>query len=960
MIAEDVGFPLLVRPSYVLGGRAMEICYSPEGLGEYLERHVKADQEHPLLLDRFLEDAIEVDVDALCDGETCEVAGIMQHVEEAGVHSGDSACVIPPMSLGEEMLAEIEETTRRIALELGVIGLINIQYAVAGGRLYVIEANPRASRTVPFVSKAIGAPLAKIACRLMLGEPLSEIELPTMHNGHVSVKEAVLPFARFAGADAVLGPEMKSTGEVMGIAADFPTAFGKAQAAAGVSLPESGTVFFSVTDTDKAAATGLALRLHDAGFRIIATRGTAQAIRRMGIPVEAINKIAEGSPHVVDYIRNGEVDMVINTPTGSGARSDGYEIRSAAVSARDPLHHHDDRRDGGLAGDRRRARRGAPSRSRSRSCTGRRGARGRGEVVTERVRAPRAAALRGGRERGERRLPDRLGARLRGAGAGRGPVLHARRGRLGRPGRPPLPAASLLGRRRRAGRRRRPARLPARGGRARDRAAGGAAPGRRAAGHRAARATVLGPGGARPGRPGAILVGGGIGIAPLAILRRRLAAAGVPQRVLLGFRDRAHAGGLELFDCSEVRTASEDGHTGHQGYVTDLLAVVLEGDDARRRRRLRLRAAGDAGGGAGAVRRARGARRAGDGGADGLRLRLLLRLRGAARRRRLHPALRRRAGGPRRRDRDGAGGGVGALSRDVLRDPARAPGAQRLGDLRRDRRPARVRRRRSTLSVQHVRLEDDHPRAPGGKPAAAPVRDPGRDDQLDRAAEQGARGLSGSDLPALAALPVPLCVSVMAPSREGFARLVEAVGARDEVAAIELNVSCPNVKSGLIVGEQPAETLALCEALRPLTAKPLIVKLTPNCADPAAVAAAAAEGGADAVSLINTLRATGPDPATLAPWLGAGSGGLSGPAIRAIALDQVRRVAAAVSIPVIGMGGIESGADAAALLAAGATAVAVGTANFRDPLAAERVRAELAGARARERRSGASVASTST
>ena len=309
----------------------MEICYARQGLEAYLEANVKADQEHPLLLDRFLEDAIEVDVDALADGTDVRVAGIMQHVEEAGVHSGDSACVIPPLSLGEEMLDEIRETTRRIALELGVVGLINVQYAVAGGRLYVLEANPRASRTVPFVSKAIGAPLAKIACRLMLGESLAEQWLPEAPTDHVSVKEAVLPFARFAGADSVLGPEMKSTGEVMGIALDFPTAFGKAQAAAGVALPTSGTVFITETDTDKPAATQLAARFHDLGFGIIATRGTAQAISRMGVPVKGINKIGEGSPHVVDYIRNGEVDLVINTPTGSGARSDGYEIRTAAV-----------------------------------------------------------------------------------------------------------------------------------------------------------------------------------------------------------------------------------------------------------------------------------------------------------------------------------------------------------------------------------------------------------------------------------------------------------------------------------------------------------------------------------------------------------------------------------------------------------------------------------------------------
>ena len=331
VIAADVGFPLLVRPSYVLGGRAMEICYTSDGLAAYLEQNVKADQEHPLLLDRFLEDAIEVDVDALADGTDVHIAGIMQHVEEAGVHSGDSACVLPPMSLGEEMLEEIRQTTARIALDLGVIGLLNIQYAVAAGRLHVLEANPRASRTVPFVSKATGVPLAKVACRLMLGERLADLELPVAPGRHVSVKEAVLPFARFAGADSVLGPEMKSTGEVMGVASDFPTAFGKAQSAAGIALPGEGTVFITVTDTDKPAATQLAARFHDLGFRIIATRGTAQAISRMGVPVTAINKIADGSPHVVDYIRSREVDLVINTPTGSGARSDGYEIRTAAV-----------------------------------------------------------------------------------------------------------------------------------------------------------------------------------------------------------------------------------------------------------------------------------------------------------------------------------------------------------------------------------------------------------------------------------------------------------------------------------------------------------------------------------------------------------------------------------------------------------------------------------------------------
>ena len=331
--APDVGFPLLVRPSYVLGGRAMEIVYSVAGLRDYLER-VGTAAGAAIYLDRFLEDSIEVDVDALCDGEDVWIAGVMQHVEEAGIHSGDSACVLPPHTLGPEMLAEIEAQTVGIARALGVVGLLNVQFAIHADRgLYVIEANPRASRTVPFVSKAIGLPLAKLACRIVLGERIADLDLPAdTTNGHVCVKEVVLPFDRFAGADTLLGPEMRSTGEVMGIAHDFPTAFAKAQAAAGAMLPDSGTAFITVADGDKAAATGIATILHDLGFRIVATRGTAQGIRKMGIPAEAINKIAEGSPHVVDWIERGEVDLVINTPVGTGARVDGYEIRAAAIA----------------------------------------------------------------------------------------------------------------------------------------------------------------------------------------------------------------------------------------------------------------------------------------------------------------------------------------------------------------------------------------------------------------------------------------------------------------------------------------------------------------------------------------------------------------------------------------------------------------------------------------------------
>jgi carbamoyl-phosphate synthase large subunit len=342
--APGVGFPLLVRPSYVLGGRAMEIVYSVEALADYLDRvgvigaAGKTGQPPTIYLDHFLEDSVEVDVDALCDGDDVWIAGIMQHVEEAGIHSGDSACVLPPHSLGEEMLDEIRSQASGIARALGVVGLLNVQFAVhATEGLHVIEANPRASRTVPFVSKAIGLPVAKLACRIMLGEKLADLDLPDeVETGHVCVKEAVLPFDRFAGTDVLLGPEMRSTGEVMGIARDFPTAFAKAQAAAGARLPNSGTVFLTVTDRDKSAATGIATQLHDLGFELLATRGTAKALARMGIPARTINKLSEGSPHVVEAISRGEVDLVINTPVGTGARTDGYEIRAAAVAHRIP------------------------------------------------------------------------------------------------------------------------------------------------------------------------------------------------------------------------------------------------------------------------------------------------------------------------------------------------------------------------------------------------------------------------------------------------------------------------------------------------------------------------------------------------------------------------------------------------------------------------------------------------
>ncbi len=331
-IAARIGYPLLVRPSYVLGGRAMEIVYNREDLDRYIQDAVQASHEHPILLDKFLEDAMEIDVDAVCDGEQVYIGAVMQHIEEAGVHSGDSACVIPAYSVPEELLQQVKQHTQDLALELGVIGLINIQYAIKDDEVFVLEANPRGSRTVPYVSKSTGVPLAKVATRVILGEKLSSMDLPSEPaHPHFTVKEAVLPFSRLPGADTTLGPEMKSTGEVMGIATSFPAAFAKAQGAAGQTLPTSGTMFMSICDADKTQAVELGKRLRDLGFRIVATSGTAEALEEAGVPADPVRKFTEGKPHVVDMILVGKIDGVINTPRGRGARADGYEIRRATL-----------------------------------------------------------------------------------------------------------------------------------------------------------------------------------------------------------------------------------------------------------------------------------------------------------------------------------------------------------------------------------------------------------------------------------------------------------------------------------------------------------------------------------------------------------------------------------------------------------------------------------------------------
>lgn len=333
-VARTIGFPLLVRPSYVLGGRGMVIAYDEKYLEKYMEEATKISPDHPVLLDRFLEGAIEVDLDAVCDGTDVYIGGVMEHIEEAGIHSGDSACCIPPYTLAQDIVDRIKDHAHALALRLGVYGLMNVQFAVKDAAIYVIEVNPRASRTIPFVSKATGVPLAKVAARVMAGEKLADMNLPddrTRTFERYCVKEAVMPFGRFPGADSVLGPEMKSTGEVMGSGKDFPSAYAKSQLSIDYSMPEKGAAFLSVCDRDKRNIVHIAQSLYYLGFEIVSTSGTAKAIAAAGIPVRSVLKKHEGRPNIVDEITNGKIDLVINTPFGQGTRSDGYHIRAAAI-----------------------------------------------------------------------------------------------------------------------------------------------------------------------------------------------------------------------------------------------------------------------------------------------------------------------------------------------------------------------------------------------------------------------------------------------------------------------------------------------------------------------------------------------------------------------------------------------------------------------------------------------------
>jgi len=339
-IAQAIGYPVLVRPSYVLGGRAMQIVYDESDLRAYMREAVRVSPEHPILVDKFLEDALEIDVDAIADGERVVVGGVMEHVEKAGIHSGDSACALPPYTLGDDQIEQIKTQTRALATELGVLGLLNIQFAIKSDAVFVLEVNPRASRTVPFVSKAIGVPLAKLATKVMLGARLVDLGFAAERTlGHIAIKEAVFPFVKFPGVDVVLGPEMKSTGEVMGIDRDFRKAYVKAQLSAASPLPTTGRVFVSVRNRDKRATVPIAKRLAEMGFTLVATSGTAKLLALQGMQVEQIHKVADGyRPNIIDLMKRGDIALLFNTAEDGRARRDSSVIRRTAVTQNIPYY----------------------------------------------------------------------------------------------------------------------------------------------------------------------------------------------------------------------------------------------------------------------------------------------------------------------------------------------------------------------------------------------------------------------------------------------------------------------------------------------------------------------------------------------------------------------------------------------------------------------------------------------
>jgi carbamoyl-phosphate synthase large subunit len=338
IIANQVGYPVVIRPSYVLGGRAMEIVRDDNELRRYINEAVVVSGDSPVLIDSYLSGAVEVDVDALCDGEGVHVAGIMEHIEEAGVHSGDSACSLPPHSLSAEIIEELRRQTEALALGLNVVGLMNVQFAIKGRDIYVLEVNPRASRTVPFVAKAVGSPIASIAARVMAGETLDRFDLVDPMTAHTAVKEAVMPFARFPGVDTLLGPEMRSTGEVMGLDKGFARAFLKSQLGAGTPLPDGGTAFVSVRDADKDVIAEAAAILARTGFEILATGGTQEFLASKGVPSTRINKVYEGRPHIVDRIKDGGVTLVFNTTEGAQSVKDSFDIRATALRQKMPYY----------------------------------------------------------------------------------------------------------------------------------------------------------------------------------------------------------------------------------------------------------------------------------------------------------------------------------------------------------------------------------------------------------------------------------------------------------------------------------------------------------------------------------------------------------------------------------------------------------------------------------------------